>query len=135
MIASRSILTIALTVIGVLTLVYIAAQFLIHGPAAARTATALDLEIRSIPPPAAAILVKHQISWKPGRALAIESYGTSLSRQDVRDFYSSALTSHGWSSGPAGKSMPRGGIVLVFHKNDQEFHLSFSDSGRRLYTI
>src|SRR5207302_2048944 len=131
----RSILTVAVIAIGIVTILYIGTQFLIHGPAAAHTATALDAEIRSIRPPTAATLVKHQVSWKPGRALATESYGTSLSRQDIQDYYSDALRSRGWISGPGSKSKPLGGFALVYHKNDREFHLSFSDSGRRLYTI
>ena len=135
MIVPRSILTVVITAIGVLTVLYIGEQFLFHAPAAAHTAAALDLEIRSIRPPNAAALVKHRISWKPGRALATESYETSLARQDIQDYYSGALRSQGWISGPGKKNWPLGGIALVYHKNDREFHLSFSDSGRRLYTI
>jgi hypothetical protein len=135
MLASRSILTIFATVVGALTVLYIGAQFLIHGPAASRAATALDLEIRSIQPPNATTLVRHQVSWKPGRALATESYRTSLSRQDVQGYYSSTLSSQGWISGPGSKRWPRSGISLVYHKNDREFHLSFGESGRGPYTI
>src|SRR5882672_3529400 len=112
MIMPRSILTIAVTAIGIVTSLYIGAQFLMHGPAAANTATALDSEIRSIRPPTAATLVKHQVSWKPGRALATESYGTSLSRQDIQDYYSSALRLQGWIPGPGSKSSALGGIAL-----------------------
>ena len=135
MIVPRSILTVVVTIIGLLTVLYIGEQFLLHGPPAARTAASLDLEIRSIRPPNASAMVKHRVSWKPGWALATESYATSLSRQEIQDYYSGALKSQGWISGPARKSWALAGIPLVYHKNDRELHLSFSDSGRRLYTI
>src|SRR4051812_10948321 len=121
----RTILNVIVIAIGLFTVVFIASQLVVRGPAAAREARALDVEIRSIHPPATAVQVKRNVSWKPGRALASEYYETPQSQTDIRNYYAAALPLQGWLPGAGPKSGLLSGIAMVYHKNNREFHLSF----------
>ncbi len=96
----RTILTVIVIVIGLFTVVFIASQLLVRGPAAAKEARAVDVEIRSIHPPATVVQVKRNVSWNPGRAVASEYYETPQSQTDIRNYYAAALRPQGWLPGP-----------------------------------
>jgi hypothetical protein len=92
-------------------------------------AKVLDVESRVLKPPPAVALIDRHVVWKPGYAIVIQDYKTSLPPNEIEAYYATMMKSQGWMRGARAKTRPLTAVAMVYHHNEREFRLSFGFPG------